>query len=345
MGAASSFNALDADTYYTKTQVQSLFQENGIPSMDFTKTFEENAEADGSISGATLRYLVQTQEQNHQQLGPPPQKNKQPSLVRDLSWYGRDDAVDKKQADSAIPGLQPGLELDDILECIARYVKSPQCKSIVFLTGAGLSTGAGIPDFRSVGGMYDTLRPELLTATEEQRRMMKSVETHVVSAELFAETPLPYLELRRPFILGTQEEKWKPTLGHRSIELFARKLPDKFTRLYTQNIDGLDYQCSTGTLHKEPRGSKDGSGSVPVEKIIPVHGSMATVTCEACGAQDPMDYGTFCSLVRSQIKDIYGSDSDAPSESTPILCPVCKKSALKPSTVLYGNSVKFGGIW
>ena len=74
MGAASSFNALDADTYYTKTQVQSLFQENGIPSMDFTKTFEENAEADGSISGATLRYLVQTQEQNHQQLGPPHKK-------------------------------------------------------------------------------------------------------------------------------------------------------------------------------------------------------------------------------------------------------------------------------
>ena len=108
MGAASSFNALDADTYYTKTQVQSLFQENGIPSIDFTETFEENAEADGSISGATLRYLVQTQEQNHQQLGPPPQKNKQPSLVQDLSWYGRDDAVDKKQADSAIPGLQPG---------------------------------------------------------------------------------------------------------------------------------------------------------------------------------------------------------------------------------------------
>ena len=45
-------------------------------------------------------------------------------------------------------------------------------KSVSFLTGPGVSVSAGIPDFRSPGGMYDTLRPELLTATDAQRRAM-----------------------------------------------------------------------------------------------------------------------------------------------------------------------------
>jgi NAD-dependent deacetylase len=36
-------------------------------------------------------------------------------------------------------------------------------KNIVFLTGAGVSTASGIPDYRSKGGIYDgmTLRPSI----------------------------------------------------------------------------------------------------------------------------------------------------------------------------------------
>merc|ERR1719387_2382057 len=100
------------------------------------------------------------------------------------------------------------------LKGVAEYIKSGSCKSIVFLTGAGVSTGAGIPDFRSPGGMYSTLRPELITATEEQRARLERDPMTVVQRSLFLKNPFPYLEVRRPFILGVQEERWRATISH-----------------------------------------------------------------------------------------------------------------------------------
>ena len=58
------------------------------------------------------------------------------------------------------------------------------------------------------------------------------------------------------------------------------------TRLFTQNIDGLDFQ--TGT---------------PLESIVPVHGTMGTVSCEACKTAYP--YDDFRKQVQCNIKDIY----------------------------------------
>ena len=63
---------------------------------------------------------------------------------------------------------------------------SDECKNVSFLTGAGVSVNAGIPDFRSKGGMYDTLKPELLTASEDDRLCMKADPKHVVSFDLFS---------------------------------------------------------------------------------------------------------------------------------------------------------------
>lgn len=49
---------------------------------------------------------------------------------------------------------------------VALFIKSDACKSIVILAGDGLSTSSGIPDFHSVGRLYGTLQPELLTVLE-----------------------------------------------------------------------------------------------------------------------------------------------------------------------------------
>mmetsp|Transcript_10399 Transcript_10399/g.14685 ORF Transcript_10399/g.14685 Transcript_10399/m.14685 type:complete len:329 (+) Transcript_10399:251-1237(+) len=203
---------------------------------------------------------------------------------------------------------------------LARFMMSSDCQSITFLTGAGVSVASGIPDFRSPGGMYDTLRPELITATDRQRRMMVDDPTNVVSKEIFEQTSLPYLEVRRPFILGTATQKWKATIAHRFMELVETKT-SKLKRIYTQNIDGLDYQCD----------------KIPQDKIINVHGALSEASCEAC--QQPMDYGEFISCLKTQIKDIYKQDPDAPQKSTPIVCPNCGAPQVKPTTVLFGGAM------
>mmetsp|Transcript_5930 Transcript_5930/g.11880 ORF Transcript_5930/g.11880 Transcript_5930/m.11880 type:complete len:345 (-) Transcript_5930:1808-2842(-) len=211
----------------------------------------------------------------------------------------------------------PGLKSLD-LPGVADMIKTGKVKNIAFLTGAGVSVAAGIPDFRSAGGMYDTLRPNLLTATERQRMMMKADPTSVVSWDVFANNQFPYLELRRPFILGTAERKWKPTLAH----WFVKVCDDKklLRRLYTQNIDGLDYPLQ-----------------IDDDKIVPVHGTMGKASCEFCGAEYPIDQ--FRKEVEAKVKDIYKTDQKAPKESTNILCLECNMPGVKPSTVLYGRSL------
>ena len=112
---------------------------------------------------------------------------------------------------------------------VAKFLGSTECRSVALLTGAGMSSGAGIPDFRSPGGMYDTLRPELITATNRQRRAMAANPTAVVMKGMFLQNAFPYLELRRPFILGTQAQQWQATLSHRFVEVLHSK--GKLTRI------------------------------------------------------------------------------------------------------------------
>ena len=233
------------------------------------------------------------------------------------AYLARFEAFDTGDMGGCVPLHTPPPSFPDE---VADFLRSPLCKSIIVLAGAGMSVSSGIPDFRSAGvGLYHTLRPELLTATEVERALIEDDPTLALDKGLFLQNPLPMLETKRSFILGTHEKRWKATLAHRFVELLHTKL-GKLTRLYTQNIDGLELQTA-----------------LPKEKVVNVHGSMGAAACEICGHD--VDFDEFCNGVRSNIKDITGQDADAPSQSTPIQCEACGKLTVKPTIVLFRGSM------
>ena len=204
---------------------------------------------------------------------------------------------------------------------VAEFIQSEKCQRILILAGAGMSVVSGIPDFRSAGtGLYSTLDASSLTCTAAQQEAIREDPSFALDQHLFLENPLPLLETKRDFILGTYEQRWKATLAHRFVELLHAKT-GKLVRLYTQNIDGLEDQCR----------------QLPEEKVIPVHGTMDRAECARCKTRT--SFADFCHQVRNQIKDITGGDPAAPSVSTSINCTTCGYNALKPAIVLFRSSM------
>ncbi|NWT29067.1 SIR2 deacetylase, partial [Cardinalis cardinalis] len=115
--------------------------------------------------------------------------------------------------------------LDELsLAGVGRFIKSDRCKNIVCMVGAGISTSAGIPDFRSPGtGLYSNLQSYNLPYPEA-----------IFEIGFFKKHPEPFFTLARELYPG----QFKPTVCH----YFMRLLQDKglLLRCYTQNIDTLE---------------------------------------------------------------------------------------------------------
>lgn len=149
-------------------------------------------------------------------------------------WAGRGSAA------GATGGDGPGIERAGALLAAAN--------SVVFLTGAGISTESGIPDFRSPGGLWTRYDPRKLTfdlfcAHEHVRRDYWKLATE------------SYPVLRDA----------EPNAAHRAIVAVERS--GRLSRLVTQNIDGLHQKA----------GNSPGA-------VIEIHGTTLRATCIECGA-------------------------------------------------------------
>ncbi|RMZ68891.1 hypothetical protein GMOD_00002779 [Pyrenophora seminiperda CCB06] len=127
-------------------------------------------------------------------------------------------------------------------------------KHIMVITGAGISTSLGIPDFRSKNtGFYSRLRQMGYDEPEE-----------VFDIHNFDENPRTFYALAGDIVPDL--EKWTPT--HEFIRLLQDK--DKLLTNYTQNIDNVEAHAG-----------------IRKEKLIQCHGSWATATCRKCKFKVP----------------------------------------------------------
>lgn len=128
------------------------------------------------------------------------------------------------------------------VDLVAKLIK--ESKYTVVLTGAGVSTGSGIPDFRTPGkGIWEKVDP-----------------FKVASITAFEANPKRFYHFYRPRI--EMLYKVSPNPAHKAIAQFEEMNYVKC--LITQNIDNLHQRA----------GSK---------KVIEVHGTLSEAVCRRCG--------------------------------------------------------------
>jgi NAD-dependent deacetylase len=123
---------------------------------------------------------------------------------------------------------------------------------IVVLTGAGISTDSGIPDFRGPQGVW-TKNPK--------SEKLSDIRYYMGDPEV----------RRLAWQSRLEHTAWKaqPNAGHRALLELEKR--GKLHALITQNID---------ELHQV-------AGHAP-DKVIEVHGTMRKVVCMSCGERGPM---------------------------------------------------------
>lgn len=124
--------------------------------------------------------------------------------------------------------------------------------SIVFFGGAGVSTESGIPDFRSVDGLYN-------------QKYSYPPET-ILSHTFFVKHTEEFYDFYRDKMLYLEA---KPNTAHKKLEELERS--GKLKAVVTQNIDGLHQSA----------------GSV---RVYELHGSVLRNYCTKCGKFYGVDY-------------------------------------------------------
>jgi len=147
-------------------------------------------------------------------------------------------------------GLEPG-DAAEALERVRAWIAGSRC--LVALTGAGISTDSGIPDFRGPQGVW-TKNPEA--------EKMATLQHYVADPDIRRRA----WQMR----LRSAGRALEPNAGHRALVELERG--GQLDTLITQNVDGLHHAA----------------GSDP-ERVVEIHGSQREVVCLDCGERAPME--------------------------------------------------------
>ncbi|HYU15204.1 MAG TPA: NAD-dependent deacylase [Candidatus Acidoferrum sp.] len=156
-----------------------------------------------------------------------------------------------------------------------------ESRCTVALTGAGISVPSGIPDFRTPGeGIWEKVDP-----------------MEVAHIDAFRRDPARFWGFYRERLRLLADVE--PNAAHRALAELERQ--GRLDAVITQNID---------TLH-----TKAGS-----ERVIEVHGSIRTASCQSCGRRFPME---------DVVPGLFDEDGAA-------VCSECG-GPVKPDVVLFGE--------
>ena len=130
-----------------------------------------------------------------------------------------------------------------------------RAERIVVLTGAGISTDSGIPDFRGPQGVWT-------------RNPAAEAKAHITN---YVNDPEVRREVWRQRLAENSVERPRPNAGHRAIVTLERR--EKLHTLITQNVDGLHAEAGTSP-----------------GRLVEIHGTRRRVKCLACGEEWPMSH-------------------------------------------------------
>ena len=128
-------------------------------------------------------------------------------------------------------------------ELLRKWIE--ESNNIVFFGGAGVSTESGIPDFRSVDGMY-------------HQQYDYPPET-ILSHTFYRKKPEEFFRFYRAKMLCLDAE---PNAAHRKLAQWEKE--GKLKAVVTQNIDGLHQKAGS-------------------QRVLELHGSVLRNYCENCG--------------------------------------------------------------
>jgi NAD-dependent deacetylase len=168
-------------------------------------------------------------------------------VVRDTLCVGLREANPHLGAEAKLRHPRHSTAVEDSVSALAALVRARQ--RCVVLTGAGISTESGIPDFRSPAGIWAEYDPmDYATIAAFRRDPVKVWEFYALRFEVL-----------------TQAE---PNAGHLALAELERG--GLVQAVVTQNIDGLHQRA----------GSRD---------VVEVHGSIRTASCLDCGERVPLE--------------------------------------------------------
>lgn len=149
-------------------------------------------------------------------------------------------------------------------------------RKIVVIAGAGISVSAGIPDFRSATGLFNTLKKE---------HKLKSSGKDLFDASVYQDDTSTSTFHDMVRTLSQHTKSAQPTAFHHLLATLAQE--GRLMRLYTQNVDGID--TSLPPLSTQVPLPKKG----PWPKTVQVHGGLDYMVCSKCHAVKPFDAEQF----------------------------------------------------